>query len=72
MASPAPLRLHERELLVESGQTWSGLWSLPEHHDQEVWECLCHILTVPTGPESVARASHDSPTGHGRIGFEEC
>ena len=37
---------------------WAGVCRA---HDQEVWECLCHILTVPTGPESVARASTTLP-----------
>ena len=38
-------------------------------HDQEVWECLCHILTVPTGPESVARASTTLPLAMGGLGL---
>ena len=38
-------------------------------HDQEVWECLCHILTVPTGPESVARASTTFPLAMGGLGL---
>ena len=38
-------------------------------HDQEVWECLCHILTVPTGPESVARDSTTLPLAMGGLGL---
>ena len=38
-------------------------------HDQEVCECLCHILTVPTGPESVARASTTLPLAMGGLGL---
>ena len=38
-------------------------------HDQEVWECLCDILTVPTGPESAAGASTTLPLAMGGLGL---
>ena len=38
-------------------------------HDQEVWECLCDILTVSTGPESAAGASTTLPLAMGGLGL---
>ena len=38
-------------------------------HDQEVWECLCSILAVSVGEESIARMSTTLPMALGGLGL---
>ena len=46
-------------------------WALDfaQAHDQEVWECLCSILAVPVGEESIARMSTTLPMALGGLGL---